>query len=862
MKKIALLSLLALSAGPLAAQQINGTFDGAWETCTPYQGAGSYYTKGVGQQPVGWKASSIYQVAVGKELVKNTTGVSGTGVYIFNGFVGLGTAGQTAPGYLTLGTPWNAAKTLFGSNISEKDGGSFGGSTFTYRPDAISFSYKRTRGMDGTEEEGGYGTENLQENASVIALLWKGDFSSNVGVGVTLMGQSPTKETMINREKDVMGMITDGVTKSDDAECIATINYAIEGDQAEWKTLTIPFNYTSDATPEKINVIFSSADYFGDRDAIGAGNSLTIDNVELIYNSQLTSLTYDGKPVEGFAMDNYDVIDMGSTDYDPTKLAYTSNGAGATITRKFDATGLLTLTVSGNDVSTNPDNVHTYQIQFAQPLVTSISVAGEPIADFDPSVSDITLPFPYDRSLVFDFSTSVGMYNGDFTTDDATETATLAIESGDRQGNYTLHFTDAVADAPLSGTYGGSLSVLLQGTNTPLANAPIDITINTDGTANLTLQDFSFMGAIQVGDIFVPHIPVTDGTTLSATRTISFPYGQAADMLGELPVTVSATIIGERQLEAAIDINTQGSPVATFGTIHVDFTPLVMGETIDDALTASGRLTKEGATLLALSAPQDKRYVDLSGAIVDSDVELTDLFGGNAAPNTLVYLSADATLAGDNVIVGTECQKLVLSEDAAFFAPKAFTAAEVSFDRDFAAGRVNTFVLPFTFTVPDGISVTKLNKVEGTTLTFSPVTTAEANTPYLIETNETRPFDALTNVEVAATATVDVTVSGVTHHGAFDSETVTSGETTYYGWNENGEFVKATTGTLLPFRTYLTTSAAQAAPAFKVIMDKPTGIDTITTTETDGAIYDLTGRRVEKAVKGIYIRDGKKVYIK
>ena len=635
----------------------------------------------------------------------------------------------------------------------------------------------------------------------------------------------------------------------------------------DWQPVTASFTYSKTAeqieSAAELQTRYMLASFTTNPTPGGsAGDELIIDNVELIYNSQLASLTYDGKPVEGFAMDNYDVIDMGGTDYDPTKLAYTSNGAGATVTRKFDATGLLTLTVSGNDVSTNPDNVHTYQIQFAQPLVTSISVAGEPIADFDPSVSDITLPFPYDRSLVFDFSTSVGMYNGDFTTDDATETATLAIESGDRQGNYTLHFTDAVADAPLSGTYGGSLSVLLQGTNTPLANAPIDITINTDGTANLTLQDFSFMGAIQVGDIFVPHIPVTDGTTLSATRTISFPYGQAADMLGELPVTVSATIIGEGQLEAAIDINTQGSPVAMFGTIHVDFTPLVLGETTDDALIVSGRLTKEGATLLALSAPQDKRYVDLSGATVDSDVELTDLFGENNAPNTLVYLPADATLAGDNVIVDTECQKLVLSEDAAFFAPKAFTAAEVSFDRDFAAGRVNTFVLPFTFTVPDGMSVTKLNKVEGTTLTFSPVTTAEANTPYLIETNETRPFDALTNVEVAATAAADVTVSGVTHHGAFDSETVTSGETAYYGWNENGEFVKATTGTLLPFRTYLTTSAAQAAPAFKVIMDKPTGIDAITTTETDGAIYDLTGRRVEKAVKGIYIRDGKKVYIK
>ena len=743
MKKIALLSLLALSAGTLTAQQINGTFDDAWETCTPYQGAGSYYTKGVGQQPVGWKASSIYQVAVGKELVKNTTGVSGTGVYIFNGFVGLGTAGQTAPGYLTLGTPWNAAKTLFGSNISEKDGGSFGGSTFTYRPDAISFSYKRTRGMDGTEEEGGYGTENLQENASVIALLWKGDFSSNVGVGVTLMGQSPTKETMINREKDVMGMITDGVTKSDDAECIATINYAIEGDQAEWKTLTIPFNYTSDATPEKINVIFSSADYFGDRDAIGAGNSLTIDNVELIYNSQLASLAYNGTAIEGFDKDNQYYTVTG--EYTDGCLTAVSDGAGASVKVSYNAENrIATITVEGNDIASNPENKHEYYVMFA----------------------------------------------------------------------------------PETTAYASKLIMGLAGTMLPPATENVGISEINGGKAHFLLSNFAFQGMV-MGDILLTDVDCqeeADGNiTLHKEQTIRV-FGDAGNTLGDLPVVLNGTLK-------------------------------------DGKLNADLSITWNGAIPISVNVyPTSTPYVDLT-ALTGVVSQFAAVKDGLTNPNCLFYVT-DATLAGDNVIVDTECQKLVLSEDAAFFAPKAFTAAEVSFDRDFAAGRVNTFVLPFTFTVPDGISVTKLNKVEGTTLTFSPVTTAEANTPYLIETNETRPFDALTNVEVAATATVDVTVSGVTHHGAFDSETVTSGETTYYGWNENGEFVKATTGTLLPFRTYLTTSAAQAAPAFKVIMDKPTGIDTITTTETDGAIYDLTGRRVEKAVKGIYIRDGKKVYIK
>ena len=404
--------------------------------------------------------------------------------------------------------------------------------------------------------------------------------------------------------------------------------------------------------------------------------------------------------------------------------------------------------------------------------------------------------------------------------------ATITVEGNDIASNPENKHEYYVMFAPETTAYASKLIMGLAGTMLPPATENVGISEISGGKADFLLSNFAFQGMV-MGDILLTDVDCqeeADGSiTLHKEQTIRV-FGDAGNTLGDLPVVLNGTLK-------------------------------------DGKLNADLSITWNGGIPISVNVyPTSTPYVDLT-ALTGVTSQFAAVKDGLTNPNCLFYVT-DATLAGDNVIVDTECQKLVLSEDAAFFAPKAFTAAEVSFDRDFAAGRVNTFVLPFTFTVPDGISVTKLNKVEGTTLTFSPVTTAEANTPYLIETNETRPFDALTNVEVAATATVDVTVSGVTHHGAFDSETVTSGETAYYGWNENGEFVKATTGTLLPFRTYLTTSAAQAAPAFKVIMDKPTGIDTITTTETDGAIYDLTGRRVEKAVKGIYIRDGKKVYIK
>ncbi len=518
----------------------------------------------------------------------------------------------------------------------------------------------------------------------------------------------------------------------------------------DWQPVTASFTYSKTAeqieSAAELQTRYMLASFTTNPTPGGsAGDELIIDDVELIYNSQLASLAYNGTAIEGFDKKNAYYTVTG--EYTDGCLTAVADGAGATTSISYDATTrIATITVQGNDVSVNPDNQHVYYVMFA----------------------------------------------------------------------------------PETTAYASKLIMGLAGTMLPPATENVGISEINGGKAHFLLSNFAFQGTV-MGDILLTDVDCqeeADGSiTLHKEQTIRV-FGDAGNTLGDLPVVLNGTLK-------------------------------------DDKLNADLSITWNGAGAIPISVnvyPTSTPYVDLT-ALTGVASQFAAVKDGLTNPNCLFYVT-DATLAGDNVIVDTECQKLVLSEDAAFFAPKAFTAAEVSFDRDFAAGRVNTFVLPFTFTVPDGISVTKLNKVEGTTLTFSPVTTAEANTPYLIETNEARPFDALTNVEVAATATVDVTVSGVTHHGAFDSETVTSGETTYYGWNENGEFVKATTGTLLPFRTYLTTSAAQAAPSFKVIMDKPTGIDTITTTETDGAIYDLTGRRVEKAVKGIYIRDGKKVYIK
>lgn len=382
MKKNYALLLLSVAALTANAQQINGDFDAAWEKCVPWDSKGNTMKKGV--QPQGWHMANVVLAGeVGEKVTRSAEDEPANYAVkvknIYNSAVK-----QNIPGYFTLGTPWATAETWF-TKVRNSDGGVFGGKEFTYHPDAISFEYQRDN-SNGTDEQ-----------ATVLAYLWNGtwtqkDVPGNTEVGVFGWGNA-TRVDMQNRERNVLGMsktATGGdVTKTDGATLVATIDHAItESTEGEWKTDTIPFVYKEGcetAGVENINVIFSSTNYFGPQSDIKAGNSLTVDNVKLIYYHALSSL----KPTDDYGYDvdinfspdtfNYTV----ESTYDPdwTTVGYTKKGVGATVEAAYDdLTGQYVITVKGEDydAETNPEamSVYTIQYQKAAPTLTSLNVAG------------------------------------------------------------------------------------------------------------------------------------------------------------------------------------------------------------------------------------------------------------------------------------------------------------------------------------------------------------------------------------------------------------------------------------------------------------------------------------------------------
>lgn len=329
-------------------QVTNNTFEGSWVKCYPWE-KGAKVNSAFGETPTGWCVSNVPNTLM-PVVAEEIDGVSGKAVKLSN----VSVMGQVAPGYITLGTTWATAETR-GTSVRNADGGSFGGVAFTHHPDAVQIKYKRDN-------------SNGAERASLVAYLWKGSWSqenvpSNTAVGIFSYGTA-TKVTMTDRDRNILGIETilgGTVTPSDDAELIASVQSYITAATSTWTTLTAELEYASDSDPTMINIIVSATDYFADRSGITSGNSISLDDVILLYYSELASAKYDGSEVvftNGAA-----TVDAS---YDASKLTnLTSNGHGATIETSYnEESGVLTITVKGEDISENASNFHTYTIQF------------------------------------------------------------------------------------------------------------------------------------------------------------------------------------------------------------------------------------------------------------------------------------------------------------------------------------------------------------------------------------------------------------------------------------------------------------------------------------------------------------------
>ena len=549
MKRLFTLLLGATFGCGIQAQYLPNTGFEAWkEVCgSSYQSSKSGKSGGAegfrqrpGTEPMDWNGSSVnqkvwaffYSQEKQEELI--TQGVSRNGtksVVLTNKFVGVGNIGSNAPAFITFGTPWVYAV----STIEQCDGGVYGGTNFTFRPDAIRGWYKRTPSTEGNE------------NAHIIAYLWKGTYSSGI-----------KSHTTNDIKEDVDRVVMGKESGTANGTLIASCDYGFATTtNNDWQEIIVPLNYEKgqeNTIPEKMNVIISSADYWT-RANIKDQSILEVDDVQYLYYSQLAELSYDGKSIDGFSKDKYEYTI--TADYDESKLSAKADGIGAIVEKSYDEeTHKLTITVKGNDISANTENFHTYTLEFKQaeeqiPLESTdysgfltVTVNGN---SADSQITTIRLIKNTDASYSFaldNFILGAGedampignilLKNLTVSEDGKTFTAnqTIQITEGNKEG-VTSWFGPQLGDVPVV------LSATKNGDNMT-ADIDIDMT-NTIGQI------------IKVS--FAPELVINGTTTLEVTGgglynvTLSRNFAAIWNTIC-LPFDTTPTTLGATQVQA------------------------------------------------------------------------------------------------------------------------------------------------------------------------------------------------------------------------------------------------------------------------------------------------------------------------
>jgi hypothetical protein len=163
--------------------------------------------------------------------------------------------------------------------------------------------------------------------------------------------------------------------------------------------------------------------------------------------------------------------------------------------------------------------------------------------------------------------------------------------------------------------------------------------------------------------------------------------------------------------------------------------------------------------------------------------------------------------------------------------------------------------------IPDGWTVKEFDSVDENVINFKDATTIKAGEPYLVKPN-IDVVDPSYNNKIVENTAGNIKGEGDYKFAAqiYNKSLATDGTIAYLA--TDGKIKKLTSGGLKGLRAYFIIPASGATPArINFIDDETTGISRIENSELriENSVYNLQGQRVNKAQKGLYIKNGKKV---
>lgn len=340
-----------------------------------------------------WYGSNVFKSVMGIDVwgqVVYQTTEAHSGKYaakLMDTEVGAAGIKETSPSWVTLGTPWAY---LDGIDTGSATAGTDGGVPFTARPDAMAVWVKRV--------------SNGKENINLVFYSWKGtakaDSYKNKNGGCTTTSHT-------DEESDIRMGADPNICGTDvEAVQIAEAHFQTKEQYKDWTRIEVPIRYLKDELPEKMNIILSASTYPEGRatEPLFAGNYMLVDDLELIYKSTVDELRLNNEPLYGFKSEIHDytvALGENATDKDiPTisckRSGRSLSGSEITIVQATKLYEPATITVRAEDGSSTTTYTVTFvRTQSLNSRAESISVNGQPIANFSGYVTEYNVTLPY-----------------------------------------------------------------------------------------------------------------------------------------------------------------------------------------------------------------------------------------------------------------------------------------------------------------------------------------------------------------------------------------------------------------------------------------------------------------------------------
>ena len=490
--------------------------------------------------------------------------------------------------------------------------------------------------------------------------------------------------------------------------------------------------------------------------------------------------------------------------------------------------------------------------------------------------------------------------DGDVLTGTLSANVKIAIADG-----ATITLSDAVINGFNDSHFAwaginclGDATIILEGTNTvkgfyqnyPGIYVPVGKTVTIKGDGLLNASSNGGATAIGAGyNIACGNIRIEGGTIAAmggyASAAIGGSLGWGVDAsCGDITITggniaavggsAAAGIGGGWWMGGCGNITISGGNILAAGGNALNGTD--GGAAIGGASAGScGDITISDASIIVTKGDVAPYSIGASGP-------------ANGVPATCGTVTIDGTVYADG-FADSPYRNLKLDEAAdnsfALNACDGAVADVVTVKRTLKAGSWNTFALPFdvdatklaALKMMKGVTVKELSSatLDASTLTlnFVDAMSIEAGKPYLVKV--TSDFDLSSN----AFPNAEVSKDAVPFTSTDVDFIPTLGATTIEGSDTKAVLFLAANNTLLNpsalpanikgFRAYfqLKGEAASLARAFSIDFGdgETTGIKAIDNgqlTIDNDRYYDLQGRKVNAAQKGVYIQNGKKVIIK